>query len=37
MGLYCIFSLTFLPKNLIYESHCGLCKIAEFDVGRINR
>jgi hypothetical protein len=32
----CIFYLTFIPKHLIYESHCGLRKqIANLMLGRI--
>ncbi len=27
-----IFFLTFVPKNLIYESHCDLVEVANFDV-----
>ena len=31
----CIFYLTFVPKHLIYESHCGLRKqIANLMLGR---
>jgi hypothetical protein len=35
-GPECIFYLTFIPKHLIYESHCGLRKqIANLMLGRI--
>jgi len=27
-----IFFLTFVPKNLIYKSHCDLVEVANFDV-----